>query len=59
MKKTNKTFKRFAAITSASLLAACAVMPAVSSAADIIVGGFSTSDNNDASKHSLVAYQIF
>ena len=30
MKKTNKTFKRFAAITSASLLAACAVMPAVS-----------------------------
>ena len=28
MKKTNKTFKRFAAITSASLLAACAVMPA-------------------------------
>ena len=27
MKKTNKTFKRFAAITSASLLAACAIAP--------------------------------
>ena len=31
MKKTNKTFKRFAAITSASLLAACAVAPVFTS----------------------------
>ncbi len=31
MKKTNKTFKRFAAITSASLLAACAMAPVFTS----------------------------
>lgn len=34
MKKTNKTFKRFAAITSASLLAACAMAPVFTFAAE-------------------------
>ncbi|MBR6579978.1 MAG: isopeptide-forming domain-containing fimbrial protein [Ruminococcus sp.] len=57
MKKTNRTFKRFAAITSASLLAACAVMPAVSSAANITI------TKGDASipfaSHTFEAYQIF
>ena len=52
MKKTNKTFKRFAAITSASLLAACAVAPAVTSAAEITI-------NETEKGHKYSAYQIF
>lgn len=60
MKKTNRTFKRFAAITSASLLAACAVMPAVSSAADITISGSASSPYEaDQATHTYEAYQIF
>ena len=54
MKKTNKTFKRFAAITSASLLAACAVAPVFTSmtsyAVDVTVGA--ATDSN----RTFVAY---
>lgn len=68
MKKTNKTFKRFAAITSASLLAACAIMPTIISAAEVQTGetactitinGWNTTTNNDNASHTLAAYQIF
>ncbi len=60
MKKTNKTFKRFAAITSASLLAACAVMPAVSSALiGTGTGSISITDTSGATHDTLAAYQIF
>ena len=38
MKKTNKTFKRFAAITSASLLAACAMAPVAFNAFAVTAG---------------------
>ena len=57
MKKTNKTFKRFAAITSASLLAACAMAPVFTSmtsyAASITIEGISSQ------KHQFKVYQIF
>lgn len=58
MKKTNKTFKRFAAITSASLLAACAVAPVAFNAfaADET---YSITINNSATGHTYEAYQIF
>lgn len=60
MKKTNRTFKRFAAITSASLLAACMVAPMAtgmtSSAYDITI---TSNGNIDASKHTFSAYQLF
>lgn len=60
MKKTNRTFKRFAAITSASLLAACMVAPMAtgftSSAYDIKI---TDNGNIDASKHTFSAYQLF
>ena len=60
MKKTNKTFKRFAAITSASLLAACAVMPAITSAADITIkGSLDSPYSADQATHKYDAYQIF
>ena len=66
MKKTNRTFKRFAAITSASLLAACMVAPMASmnvSAFNVTISnssdGTSTGTNNDAGTHTYVAYQIF
>lgn len=55
MKKTN-TFKRFAAITSASILAACMVAPMAmtSNAADITITGISTEV-----KHTFEVYQVF
>ncbi len=60
MKKTNRTFKRFAAITSASLLAACMVAPMAtgmtSSAYNITI---TSNGNIDASKHTFSAYQLF
>lgn len=60
MKKTNKTFKRFAAITSASLLAACAMAPVFTSmtsyAADITINGTSS---DTITGHTYKAYQIF
>ncbi|MBQ4284113.1 MAG: isopeptide-forming domain-containing fimbrial protein [Lachnospira sp.] len=61
MKKTNKTFKRFAAITSASLLAACAMAPVFTSmtsyAADPDKGSITIS--NSTAGHTYEAYQIF
>ncbi len=58
MKKTNKTFKRFAATTSASLLAACAMAPLAtgitSSAATITINGISATQ-----AHEFEVYQIF
>lgn len=62
MKKTNKTFKRFAAITSASLLAACAMAPVFTSmtsyAAEAITEG-SITITTPESDHAYRAYQIF
>lgn len=57
MKKTSRTFKRFAAITSASLLAACMVAPMASFAADdasIKITGISVSQ-----AHTFEVYQVF
>lgn len=59
MKKMNKTFKRIAIITSASLLAACAMMPATMSAfaaddAAITITGISTKV-----AHTFEVYQVF
>lgn len=59
MKKTNRTFKRFAAITSASLLAACAVAPVAVSAADITIGSAGSPYVDDQATHTYEAYQIF
>ena len=61
MKKTNKTFKRFAAITSASLLAACAMAPVFTLAAegDDTAPTYSITINNAATGHTYEAYQIF
>ena len=63
MKKTNKTFKRFAAITSASLLAACAVAPAVmnfaASAADYDITISAPSDFTLTADQAFQAYKIF
>lgn len=59
MKKTN-TFKRFAAITSASILAACMVAPmAMSSNAEGETPTYSISINNTTGGHTYEAYQIF
>lgn len=64
MKKTSRTFKRFAAITSASLLAACMVAPMASFAET--EGGESTQPTtykitieNEKANHIYEAYQIF
>lgn len=61
MKKTNKTFKRFAAITSASLLAACAMAPvafnAFAAATPITEGSITIT--TPESDHAYRAYQIF
>lgn len=60
MKKTNRTFKRFAAITSASLLAACAVAPlatGITSSAATDKGSITIS--NSTTGHTYEAYQIF
>ena len=61
MKKTNKTFKRFAAITSASLLAACMVAPMAVSAASVTTGNGNTIivEATDGANHTYKAYQIF
>ncbi|WP_407379724.1 SpaA isopeptide-forming pilin-related protein [Methanobrevibacter sp.] len=63
MKKTNKTFKRFAAITSASLLAACAVAPVAFNAFAVKVTIDSSVDNDgydaDKATHTYTAYPIF
>ncbi len=68
MKKTNRTFKRFAAITSASLLAACAVMPAVTSALDFTLTDpkvevneelVSTLPEGAVIQENVSAYQVF
>lgn len=64
MKKTSRTFKRFAAITSASLLAACMVAP-MASFAETADGGstqpttYKITINNEKSGHTYEAYQIF
>lgn len=58
MKKTNN-FKRFAAIASASILAACMVAPMACmnvSAHDITIN---SGVNNDQGEHTYIAYQIF
>ncbi len=57
MKKTNKTFKRFAAITSASLLAACALMPAVSFADDPVTNSITIGEESDSSR-TFAAYKL-
>lgn len=65
MKKTNKTFKRFAAITSASLLAACAMAPvafnayAVNVSVDTKSGSLDPDYDKDVASHNYKAYQIF
>ena len=61
MKKTNRTFKRFAAITSASLLAACMVAPMAVSAASVTTGNGNTIivEATDGANHTYKAYQIF
>ena len=63
MKKTNKTFKRFAAITSASLLAACAVAPVFTSMTSYAaVNNFTMSvpSGIEASEiKNIKAYKIF
>lgn len=62
MKKTSRTFKRFAAITSASLLAACMVAPMYSFAADEETKYTITINDNGnvkAENHIFEAYQIF
>ena len=60
MKKTNKTFKRFAAITSASLLAACAMAPvAFNAVAATPITEGSITITTPESDHSYRAYQIF
>ncbi|MBQ8181958.1 MAG: isopeptide-forming domain-containing fimbrial protein [Ruminococcus sp.] len=56
MKKTSRTFKRFAAITSASLLAACMVAPMASFAE---TGKGTITVNDSATSSSIKAYQIF
>lgn len=57
MKKTN-TFKRFAAITSASILAACMVAPMAMSS-NAAGETYSITINNDKTGHTYEAYQIF
>lgn len=60
MKKTNKTFKRFAAITSASLLAACAMAPVAFNAFAATAGEVTlTYSNGDNTGHKYNAYKIF
>lgn len=59
MKKTNRTFKRFAAITSASLLAACAVMPAISFAEARPIDKGSITIKTEETDHNYSAYQVF
>ncbi len=61
MKKTSRTFKRFAAITSASLLAACMVAPMVGSATvtETEIKQANITIENTVPGHTYEAYQIF
>ncbi|MBR6623835.1 MAG: LPXTG cell wall anchor domain-containing protein [Ruminococcus sp.] len=61
MKKTSRTFKRFAAITSASLLAACMVAPMAGSAVvkETEIKSANITIENTVSGHEYEAYQIF
>jgi hypothetical protein len=64
MKKTNKTFKRFAAITSASLLAACAMAPVFTSmTSNAAVNDFALSAPSNLPANSTIdniqAFKIF
>lgn len=63
MKKTNRTFKRFAAITSASLLAACAVAPVFTSMTSYAATEFTltapTTLPADSTITNIKAYKIF
>ena len=68
MKKTNKTFKRFAAITSASLLAACAMAPMFTSALELDLADptkevsgeiVSLLPEGTAIQETVSAYQVF
>lgn len=61
MKKTNKTFKRFAAITSASLLAACAVAPVFTSMTSYAAENQISFKNGTEPEtlNSYAAYKIF
>ncbi len=60
MKKTSRTFKRLAALTSASLLAACMVAPMAGSAAKVTEGGNTiTVTTKDNAVHKYEAYQVF
>lgn len=58
MKKTNN-FKRFAAITSASLLAACAMAPAALNSFAADPPTYKITINNPKEGHTYEAYQIF
>lgn len=61
MKKTSRTYKRFAALTSASLLAACMVAPMAGSAAKVTegTGNTITVTTKDDAVHKYEAYQVF
>ena len=59
MKKTSRTFKRFAAITSASLLAACMVAPMASFAATDLTMTAPTLPENAEIKETVSAYKVF
>lgn len=64
MKKTNRTFKRFAAITSASLLAACAMAPVFTSMTSYAATGDNSITINPGAGDTLThtgfeAYQVF
>ncbi len=62
MKKTNKTFKRFAAITSASLLAACAIAPvafnAVAADETYSITITNSNDNVSIAGKTYTAYKV-
>ncbi len=59
MKKTNKTFKRFAAITSASLLAACAMAPVFTSMTSYALEAGKINFIGTTETESYTAYKIF
>lgn len=58
MKKTN-TFKRFAAITSASILAACMVAPMAMTSNAAVITVKQDATYGDVETHTYTAYQIF
>lgn len=59
MKKTNKTFKRFAAITSASLLAACAMAPVFTSMTSYAAEKEITFTGETVGTHNYTAIKVF